>query len=87
MRSTPICFWPVIPTVAKSDYPGLGPLGRFRLLTGGWMPREWVAGLTELDAGKKLIVSRGVGMERGNHARIRFSLSPRAGRCRPGPLD
>jgi uncharacterized protein len=56
--------------------PWFRPPWSIPLLTGGWMPREWVAGLTKLDAGKMLIVSRGVGMERGNHARIRFLCRP-----------
>lgn len=39
-------------------------------------PRNRVAGLTELPGGNKLLVSRGVGMERGYAPRVRFFCRP-----------
>jgi predicted MPP superfamily phosphohydrolase len=40
------------------------------------IPREWASGLTELDGGRKLIVSRGIGMERDPAPRLRFLCRP-----------
>ena len=40
------------------------------------VPRAWTEGVTELSGGRRLLVSRGVGMERGQAPRLRF-------RCRP----
>jgi predicted MPP superfamily phosphohydrolase len=40
------------------------------------VPRAWAAGLTELKGGGTLIVSRGVGMERGDAPRLRFLCTP-----------
>ena len=40
------------------------------------VPRRWAAGLTDLDGGRKLLVSRGVGMERGDAPRLRFLCRP-----------
>jgi len=40
------------------------------------VPRSWTAGVTELSGGRRLLVSRGVGMERHHAPRLRF-------RCRP----
>jgi hypothetical protein len=51
--------------------PIIGPL-----LTLSAVPRAWAAGLSELSAGKALIVSRGVGMERGRAPRLRFLCRP-----------
>jgi uncharacterized protein len=39
-------------------------------------PNSWSAGLTELPGGGKLLVSRGLGMERGYAPRIRFLCRP-----------
>lgn len=51
--------------------PLLGPL-----LTLSRVPRSWAAGMTELSGGGKLLVSRGVGMERGHAPRLRFCCRP-----------
>jgi uncharacterized protein len=51
--------------------PLLGPV-----LTLSDVPRSWAAGLTELGDGRRLIVSRGVGHERGNAPRLRFLCRP-----------
>ncbi|HZL71032.1 MAG TPA: metallophosphoesterase [Planctomycetota bacterium] len=51
--------------------PGIGPL-----ITLSRVPRSWAAGLTELPGGRTLIVSRGVGMERGPAPRLRFLCRP-----------
>lgn len=53
--------------------PWIGPL-----MTMSAVPREWAAGNHEiaLSGGRTLVVSRGVGMERGSAPRLRF-------RCRP----
>ena len=40
------------------------------------VPNSWAAGLTELPGGGKLLVSRGIGMERGYAPRIRFLCRP-----------
>jgi len=40
------------------------------------IPRSWTEGMTELDGGGKLIVSRGIGMERGAAPRLRFNCRP-----------
>ena len=40
------------------------------------VPRAWTQGLVELDDGRKLIVSRGIGMERGMAPRLRFLCRP-----------
>jgi len=40
------------------------------------VPRAWAAGLTDLPGGGKLLVSRGVGMERGYAPRLRFCCRP-----------
>jgi uncharacterized protein len=40
------------------------------------VPHSWAAGLTELPGGGKLLVSRGIGMERGHAPRIRFLCRP-----------
>lgn len=51
--------------------PGIGPL-----LTLSRVPRAWAAGVTELAGGRTLVVSRGVGMERGYAPRLRFLCRP-----------
>ncbi len=51
--------------------PWIGPL-----LTLSNSPRSWVSGMTELSGGRKLVVSRGVGMERGPAPRLRFLCRP-----------
>ena len=40
------------------------------------IPRAWTQGMTELDGGRKLVVSRGIGMERGGAPRLRFLCRP-----------
>ncbi len=51
--------------------PGIGPL-----VTSSEVPRQWAAGLTDLPSGGKLIVSRGIGMERDGAPRLRFFCRP-----------
>ncbi len=51
--------------------PLIGPL-----ITISRVPHTWAAGLTILSDGGKLLVSRGVGMERGYAPRVRFSCRP-----------
>lgn len=51
--------------------PWLGPI-----LTLSQVPRAWAAGTTRLENGGTLVVSRGVGMERGPAPRLRFSCRP-----------
>ncbi len=51
--------------------PGIGPL-----VTLSAVPRAWASGRTELPGGGTLIVSRGVGMERGLAPRVRFLCDP-----------
>jgi len=55
--------------------PGYGPI----LTLTPRLPRDWAAGLTELegeDGPRRMIVSRGVGMERGYAPRVRFFCRP-----------
>jgi len=40
------------------------------------VPRAWTEGRTELSGGRNLIVSRGIGMERGHAPRMRFLCRP-----------
>jgi uncharacterized protein len=40
------------------------------------VPNSWAAGLTALPSGAKLIVSRGIGMERAYAPRMRFLCRP-----------
>ncbi len=40
------------------------------------VPRDWAAGLSQLDGGRTLLVSRGIGMERGDAPRLRFMCRP-----------
>lgn len=51
--------------------PLVGPL-----ITLSRVPRSWAAGLTGLPDGRTLVVSRGVGMERGWAPRLRFLCRP-----------
>ena len=51
--------------------PFVGPL-----ITLSKVPRSWASGLTHLDGGRTLIVSRGVGMERMGAPRLRFLCRP-----------
>jgi uncharacterized protein len=51
--------------------PGFGPI-----ITLSRVPRSWAAGATRLDDRRTLIVSRGIGMERGAAPRLRFSCRP-----------
>lgn len=51
--------------------PFIGPL-----LTLSRVPRSWAAGMNELPNGTKLLVSRGIGLERGHAPRIRFLCRP-----------
>jgi hypothetical protein len=46
------------------------------VLTLSRVPRSWAAGTTEIEPGKYLIVSRGIGMERGQAPRMRFLCRP-----------
>ncbi|MEM9408089.1 MAG: hypothetical protein AAGA81_18785 [Acidobacteriota bacterium] len=51
--------------------PGYGPL-----ITFSSVPRSWAAGLTQLASERWLLVSRGVGMERGQAPRLRLFCRP-----------
>ncbi|MGC9348709.1 MAG: metallophosphoesterase, partial [Anaerolineae bacterium] len=51
--------------------PFIGPV-----MTLSAVPRSWAAGVTEIAQGKTLIVSRGIGMERGQAPRLRFLCRP-----------
>ncbi len=51
--------------------PLVGPL-----MTLSQVPRDWASGVTEIAPGKTLIVSRGIGVERGNAPRMRFLCRP-----------
>ena len=51
--------------------PLVGPLS-----THSRIPRSWAAGMTELPGGRRLLVSRGIGMERASAPRIRFLCRP-----------
>lgn len=51
--------------------PGIGPL-----ITFSAVPRAWADGVTLLSGGRTLIVSRGIGMERGSAPRLRFLCRP-----------
>lgn len=51
--------------------PGIGPL-----LTLSAVPRSWASGLTEIQPGRYLLVSRGIGLERGQAPRMRFLCRP-----------
>jgi predicted MPP superfamily phosphohydrolase len=51
--------------------PGIGPI-----ITECLIPRSWAAGVTNLTGGRTLVVSRGIGMERGPAPRLRFLCRP-----------
>jgi predicted MPP superfamily phosphohydrolase len=51
--------------------PWIGPL-----ITESQIPRSWAAGVTNLAGGRTLVVSRGIGMERGPAPRLRFLCRP-----------
>ena len=51
--------------------PGIGPI-----ITHSRIPLAWAAGLTPLPGGGKLLVSRGIGMERGYAPPMRFLCRP-----------
>lgn len=51
--------------------PFIGPL-----ITYSQIPRDWASGVTKLDRDRTLVVSRGVGMERGYAPRLRFRCHP-----------
>ena len=51
--------------------PGIGPI-----LTLSLVPREWASGLTEIAPDQFLLVSRGIGLERGAAPRMRFLCRP-----------
>jgi hypothetical protein len=51
--------------------PLIGPL-----ITLSRVPRSWASGRTELDNGRTLVVSRGIGMERGHAPQLRFLCRP-----------
>ena len=51
--------------------PFFGPI-----LTLSGVPRAWAHGVTDLAGGRKLVVSRGIGMERGRAPRLRFWCRP-----------
>ena len=64
--------------------PFIGPL-----LTFSRVPRSWAAGVTKLESGATLVVSRGIGMERGWAPRLRFLCRPQLVfiELRPSSLD
>ncbi len=51
--------------------PWIGPL-----VTLSTVPRSWASGVTALEGGRTLVVSRGIGMERGLAPRLRFLCPP-----------
>ena len=51
--------------------PWIGPV-----ITHSRVPHDWAAGMTDLPGGRKLLVSRGIGMERGNAPPVRFLCRP-----------
>jgi predicted MPP superfamily phosphohydrolase len=51
--------------------PGVGPL-----LINSLIPKNWASGLTEIQPGKYLLVSNGIGLERGYAPRMRFLCRP-----------
>ena len=63
--------------VAGHTHGGQVPLswyGPIMTLSGG--PRPWVAGLIRLAGYRRVVVVRGIGMERGHDPRIRFNCRP-----------
>ncbi len=59
---------------------GLAAFGLFLhgtlLLTLSRVPRSWTSGMTELPRGGRLLVSRGIGMERSGAPPLRFLCRP-----------
>ncbi|MBD1937970.1 hypothetical protein [Microcoleus sp. FACHB-68] len=51
--------------------PFVGPV-----FTRSKIPRSWAAGMTKLTGNRTLIVSRGIGMQRGVAPRVRFLCRP-----------
>ena len=51
--------------------PGIGPM-----ITHARIPHSWAAGMTDLPNGRRLFVSRGIGMERDYAPRMRFLCRP-----------
>ncbi|MCE5327259.1 MAG: metallophosphoesterase [Planctomycetaceae bacterium] len=51
--------------------PFLGPVIKFSRI-----PRSWAAGLTDIGRGRTLVVSRGIGLERGEAPRVRLFCRP-----------
>ena len=51
--------------------PLIGPM-----ITHSVIPHTWAAGMTELPGGRRLLVSRGIGMERGHAPPMRFLCRP-----------
>jgi predicted MPP superfamily phosphohydrolase len=51
--------------------PGIGPI-----MTLSAVPRSWASGLKEIHPGQFLLVSRGIGLERGHAPRLRFLCHP-----------
>jgi predicted MPP superfamily phosphohydrolase len=62
--------------------PLIGPV-----LTLSAVPRSWASGVTQIAPGKTLVVSRGVGMERGHAPRMRFLCRPELVILNLEPLD
>ena len=52
-------------------FPGIGPV-----IIHSCIPYAWASGLTQLPGGAKLLISRGIGMERGYAPRMRFLCRP-----------
>ncbi len=52
------------------------PRGLLPLITFSRIPRAWAQGMTRLSGGRALVVSRGIGMERGAAPRLRFLCRP-----------
>ncbi|MFT5131080.1 MAG: putative MPP superfamily phosphohydrolase [Rhodothermales bacterium] len=51
--------------------PGIGPL-----IKGSVVPRSWAAGHTKISPDRHLVVSTGIGLERGHAPRLRFLCPP-----------
>jgi predicted MPP superfamily phosphohydrolase len=61
--------------------PVIGPL-----LTFSRVPRAWASGVTRLGHDRTLVVSRGIGLERGHAPRLRFLCRPELVFLRLTPL-
>ncbi|MCE5279334.1 MAG: metallophosphoesterase [Planctomycetaceae bacterium] len=46
------------------------------IITFSTVPRSWAAGLSDIGRGRTLVVSRGIGLERGRAPRVRFLCRP-----------